>query len=66
MSIGLEELLEEHTPNLTPSNEAELSRRIAACEDVADLALRTCRCGTRVDGFYEYADHLRAVLAAGG
>lgn len=31
-------------------------------EDVANLARRTCHCGLRVDGFYEYVEHLLELL----
>lgn len=27
--------------------------------DTADLAIRTCRCGTRITGFDEYHSHLK-------
>lgn len=40
-------------------------RGAAAPGDVADLALRTCMCGARIDGFDEYAIHLEAVFSDG-
>lgn len=30
--------------------------------DAADLAVRTCACGRKIDGFYDYVDHLTAVF----
>ncbi len=31
-------------------------------DDVADLALRTCMCGRRLEGFDDYFEHLRSVV----
>lgn len=55
-------VLEAHGPFLSDLDEEEIIRRIAVTEDVADLALRTCMCGQRLDGFDEYFAHLRAVV----
>ncbi len=65
----LDELLREHTPSLTDEDEYEINDKAVDLVnsailgtgdvDVADLARRTCRCGVRIDGFYEYIDHLR-------
>lgn len=57
-------VLEAHGPFLSDLDEAEIIRRIAVTEDVADLALRTCMCGRRLDGFDDYFKHLRAVVRA--
>ncbi|MFV2062502.1 MAG: hypothetical protein ACC726_03190 [Chloroflexota bacterium] len=59
-------ILETHAVYLSDANEQELIRRAFETDDVADLALRTCRCGARIDGFDAYADHIREVLASGG
>lgn len=32
----------------------------------ADAAIRDCACGERIDGFYEYVDHLKVVLIGPG
>lgn len=54
--------LDEHGPYMSDADEEEIIRRIAVTEDVADLALRTCTCGRRLDGFDDYFEHLRAVI----
>jgi hypothetical protein len=54
-------VLDDHGPYLSDSDEAEIIQRIGASDDVADLALRTCMCGRRLDGFDDYFEHLRAV-----
>jgi hypothetical protein len=57
------QILEAHGPYMSDSDEAEIIRRIVESDDVADLALRTCMCGRRLDGFDDYFTHLRSVLA---
>jgi hypothetical protein len=49
---------------MSDADEDEIIRRIGASDDVAGLALRTCMCGQRLDGFDEYFEHLRAVVHA--
>lgn len=56
-------LLDAHGPYLSRSDEAEILDRVANEYDVADLALRTCLCGARIDGFDAYHAHLRTVLS---
>ena len=56
-------LIKAHIPSLTDSDEAVIASRVGDLvtlidADIADLAVRTCACGERVDGFYEYVDHL--------
>ena len=51
-----------HGPYMSDADEDEIIRRIDASDDVGDLALRTCMCGRRLDGFDEYFEHLQAVL----
>ena len=65
-------LLDKHIPSLSDENETaiyEVMRRMYSLEydsaDVADLALRTCPCGEKIDGFYEYVDHLKEVFRVG-
>jgi hypothetical protein len=68
------DVIDEHIPSLTEENEDELARLAEAFvspiairdgyTDVADLAIRTCRCGEKIDGFYDYVDHLKAALAS--
>lgn len=55
-------VLDAHGPFMSDADEEEIIRRIGASDDVADLALRTCMCGRRLDGFDEYFEHLRVVL----
>lgn len=56
-----------HIPSLSQDDENEIMQRYwdqdgdVGC-DVAALALRTCACGKKIDGFYEYVDHLVEVL----
>ena len=62
------EILKAHIPSMSPDNEDEILDRatnvIGTDElDVADLAIRTCSCGQRIDGFYEYVEHIKEVLA---
>ena len=57
------EIIEQHIPSLTDNDDVEIAGRI--WEEwglTADFALRTCACGVRIDGFYEYVDHLKDVL----
>jgi hypothetical protein len=56
--------LAAHGPYLSEADESEIDARIAAGSDVADLALRTCLCGARLDGFDAYHAHLVAVFIA--
>ena len=60
-------VIDQHIPSITDEIEEELTERaeqfgFSADGDVADLAIRTCHCGARIDGFYEYVDHLKEVL----
>jgi hypothetical protein len=55
--------LEAHSVFLSDADEAELIRRAFESDDVGELSLRTCLCGARIDGFDEYAIHLRDVLS---
>lgn len=60
------ETIKQHVPSLSDYDEIEVTRLASAAlfgdGDVADLALRTCACGTAIDGFYQYVDHLIAVF----
>lgn len=69
-------LLHEHHPSLTDANEEEITASVFAIvgesltfngrpgeeTDVASLAIRTCACGLRIDGFDEYVFHLGEVF----
>lgn len=59
-------VIEAHVPNLSDENESEnalnASNALFGDGDIADAAIRTCACGERVDGFYQYVDHLIAVF----
>jgi ribulose-5-phosphate 4-epimerase/fuculose-1-phosphate aldolase len=54
--------LESHGPYMSDEDEAEIIRRMVESDDVAELALRTCMCGRRLEGFDDYFEHLRAVV----
>lgn len=60
-------IIEAHIPSLTDAAEAEIERRFLDADeeglDYADAAYRVCACGKPIDGFYEYADHLKEVLS---
>lgn len=55
----------QHIPSLSDEADAEMDDRFLKSIDsysegldFADLAIRTCACGARIDGFYAYVDHL--------
>ena len=54
--------IDAHGPYMSDSDESEIIRRMVESDDVADLALRTCMCGRRLEGFDDYFEHLRAVV----
>lgn len=62
--------INDHIPSLTDEDEMIIKDRLSEMGfdmyddsyDVADLAMRTCACGVKLDGFYEYVDHLKDVL----
>jgi len=58
-------ILNQHYAHLTDEDEVDIGFSLGFARDdvdLASLALRTCQCGVRVDGFYEYLDHLKAML----
>jgi ClpP class serine protease len=57
-------LLEAHAVFMSDADEDALIDRLVSSDDVADLALRTCLCGRRIDGFDDYHSHLVNVLTA--
>lgn len=57
-------LLEAHGTYMSPADEAEIIDRALVVEDVGWLALRTCMCGARIEGFDEYTNHLIEVFRA--
>jgi len=69
---AIKKVLDAHTPHITNEIELELSELTSQASmrefwdgegvEIADLALRECGCGKRIDGFYEYVDHLREVF----
>jgi hypothetical protein len=63
--MDIRAIIDRHGAYLSAADEAEIERRMAADADVADLALRTCRCGARLDGFDAYHAHLVAVFTTG-
>jgi len=62
--------IREHIPSLTDEDDAAITDRILDQIDSrsgdegdnADLALRTCMCGVKIDGYYSYVDHLITVF----
>ena len=60
------EILKAHVPSLTDQDADAIYFAVANPEaDAADFAIRTCSCGQKLDGFYEYVDHLASRLPAG-
>ena len=63
-------VVDAHIPSLTNENEDTIRDRAtevglySGIYDEADLAIRTCSCGVRVDGFYEYVSHLKGAMRA--
>lgn len=56
-----EQIIRNHTPSMTDEDEDLINERVNRWDEnvsPADYALRTCMCGKRIDGFYEYANHL--------
>jgi len=56
------EVIDAHTPSLSKENEWEMLAMTPPHKldsDVANFAIRTCACGLRIDGFYEYVSHLK-------
>lgn len=55
-----------HIPSLTDEDDAQVTARAYWTDEVADpadLAIRTCHCGVKIDGFYEYVDHLKNIIS---
>lgn len=67
-------LIREHIPDLTDEDEAEIHQLVTAYtfsrlkddSDLADFAVRHCACDVRIDGFYEYTEHLMNVFKEAG
>ena len=63
-----EQIIREHVPSISDQDEKVMNSRFDRWdqnEDWADYALRTCSCGVRIDGFYEYVDHLIEMVHKG-
>lgn len=63
------DVIDEHIPSLSDSDEdiiVSLAGDMGGFSDdepdAADLAIRTCACGERIDGYYEYVSHLKASI----
>lgn len=55
--------IKEHIPSLSDEDEELIYDNIIDPDrDAADLALRTCACGMKIDGYYAYVDHLITVF----
>jgi len=62
--------IKAHIPSLSDEDEEAIHEKVVNYtfsrlkddEDLADFAIRTCACGVRVDGFYQYADHLISIF----
>ena|SRR5258708_6704647 len=61
-------IIDQHIPSLTDENEDEIIELSGKTDDfdAADLAIRTCRCGVRIDGFEEFAAHIKDELQKAG
>lgn len=60
---AVEAVINDHIPSLSDEADDEMWRIYGTSDfDMADFAVRDCRCGLRIDGFYEYIDHLKAML----
>ena len=58
-------IIDQHIPSLTDEDEQTMLAMPAPHfldSDVANFAIRTCACGKKIGGFYEYVDHLKEVL----
>lgn len=55
-------MLWTHGVYMSDADEEEVLRRMVETDDVALLALRTCKCGACIDGFDEYWNHLQEVF----
>lgn len=61
-------IINEHIPQLTVEDEQTIDGlalqigRYSEEVTAADLAVRTCNCGRKIDGFYDYVDHLKDVV----
>lgn len=66
-NVAIIATLRRHIPSLTDEDDDTIIARSlwkdgGEIADSADLAVRTCACGVRIDGFYEYVDHLISVF----
>lgn len=62
-------IIDQHIPSLTDDDEQEMLAMPPPHmldSDVANFAIRTCHCGVRIDGFYQYTDHLKEMLKQAG
>lgn len=66
MMAAIDAVIDAHIPSLTDKAEALIDDALLAADDgllpYEDAAIRECPCGVVVDGFYEYVDHLKAML----
>lgn len=61
------EVIDAHIPSLTDEDDLAIDGAMYQVGNTnADLAIRTCMCGKKIDGFYEYTDHLKEVLRDAG
>jgi hypothetical protein len=69
------EVIHKHIPSLSDEDEASIYSTMTQIlastfdfdpshksPDVADLAVRTCRCGAPIADYYSYVDHLTALF----
>jgi len=64
-------IIDQHIPSLIDEDEIELEdlryntdidRLGLQVIPASDLAIRTCACGVKIDGFYGYVDHIKDEL----
>ena len=56
------DVLNQHMVFLSDEDEEAIDKAIYDGTNAADLALRTCLCGARLNGFDEYHQHLREAI----
>lgn len=56
-NVAAIETIKQHIPSISDEDEQDIIDNLFD-DDVAGLARRTCHCGLRIDGFYEYVEHL--------
>jgi len=60
------DVIDEHIPSMTDEDEEAIDELASNLDwdgpTAADYAIRTCSCGDKIDGFYEYVEHLKSAI----